>query len=93
LIEQEAEPVLRFADEQVLPHAGRDGERRATVEIEAGVNILARIIDMQRPEPGDAAHLWIDGRLHESGCNRRIDRVAASLQRFQTRFDRFRLRR
>ena len=83
-IEDEAESVSGFADQQVLPHVGAHGSRRRAVEVDTGVDGLTRVgawaagrqEQLGAPESGYAAHLGIDHAGHQGAGHRRIHSVA-----------------
>ena len=84
----EAEPVTRLALDQVLPHLGRGGERRLAVEVDAQVDVPPGHVDLAAAEPRDAAHLRVDGPLHQGCGDRGVDRVAAGHQHAGARLGR-----
>ena len=57
------------------------------MEVEAAVHALARQVEVEGAEAGDAAHLRVDRGLHQRADDRRVDRVAAVPERQRAGLD------
>ena len=87
----ETEPVVTFTLDQLLPHVGDDGQRRAAMKIDEAAFPIPRPDDLHRPETGDAAHLRVDHRLDKGRSNGRIHDIATAFESLETSLDRLRL--
>ena len=91
-LEEEAEAVLGLAPNEVRPHVGAGGERRAAVEVEHPVHAPPREVDVHGAEAGHPAHERIDRGLDERARDRGVDRVPAFPQHVGPGLRRLRLR-
>ena len=81
------EPVVAFAHHEVFPHLRRRRLGRAAMKVDQRVRPVGQM-DVAGPKPGNAAHLRIDGCLHQRRANCGVDDVAAVLQNIKPSFDR-----
>ena len=76
VLQEEAETVAGFADDQIFPHIFAYRCRRAGVEVDESVKPLLRQVEMHGAESGNAAHLRVDDVLHQRAGDRGVDGVA-----------------
>ena len=61
------------------------------MKVDAGVDARRGTVDLERAEPGNAAHLRVDDPLNEGSRDGCVHRIAAAHEHLRARFGSFRL--